>query len=814
MFTFFRRIYTIFQSILTRRFIYGYFYNLICDISSIKKHYVLLESHHGKDFGGSPFYIAKNLATNPNFKDFHLVMVGPSHRKKWLLKQLNTKNITIIKPYSFHYAFYLATCKWLVNDVTFPLYFSRRKEQEYLNTWHGTPLKTLGRDTEKEIFSYILNTQRNFFHSTYLLAPNLYTEDLLLDTYMLRNIWEGRVVRSGYPRNDILFASRDQKLDKNQIDIAFMPTWRGNFTNQKQASFKLLEELRSLFSYLDDHLPEHITFWVRLHPMVQGYIELSGYNRINAFPKMHEAYTHLARCHALVTDYSSVMFDFATTLRPIFLYTPDEESYRSDRNMYMTLEELPFQRAENQQALLNFLLNINNVENIPPAKKYLDFIDKFCAWDKGDNTHRLCRVFFKREHEIDVYQSEVVQNKKRLLIYTGALLNNGIIRSFQTLLPLIDLDQYDITVLADFGYEIEKSENYFRSLSKNIKYIPYKSSVYMSPIQAIKAALIYCFKKKWGDNPKVLSEIWSREYCRIVGDAKFDVFINFNGYSWKIALLSLGVDYKKVIYVHNEMSKEITANRVADARLLKLSYQSADMIAIVRDGVEKEYCSTIYDYKHKVIYVPNPLLVDVKEKALAPLEVAFSRGKTSETFSIVVNALKDKSTFRFVNVARFSPEKGQIRLIKAFEKVWEINPNTQLYLIGSHGAILEEIQKIRLNSSAKASIFIVIGSDNPFPLVQCMNTFVFSSFYEGIGLVLFEAMQLGLSIISTDISGPSELLQEGYGLVVENSMDGLVHGMLAALEDNIPKKPYDFMRHNSYALNQFYRCIEISNIDE
>ncbi|WEI19642.1 CDP-glycerol glycerophosphotransferase family protein [Acinetobacter proteolyticus] len=150
---------------------------MICDISSIKKHYVLLESHHGKDFGGSPFYIAKNLATNPNFKDFHLVMVGPSHRKKWLLKQLNTKNITIIKPYSFHYAFYLATCKWLVNDVTFPLYFSRRKEQEYLNTWHGTPLKTLGRDTEKEIFSYILNTQRNFF-TVPIYLPQIYIQKI------------------------------------------------------------------------------------------------------------------------------------------------------------------------------------------------------------------------------------------------------------------------------------------------------------------------------------------------------------------------------------------------------------------------------------------------------------------------------------------------------------------------------------------------------------------------------------------------------------------------------------------------------------
>ncbi|ERQ00151.1 hypothetical protein Q674_03285 [Acinetobacter sp. COS3] len=814
MFKFFSRIYRIFKSILTRRFIYGYFYNLMCDIFSVKDKYIFLESHHGKDFGGNPFYIAKYLANNPNFKDFHLVMVGPFHRKKWLLKQLNTKKITIIKPYSFSYAFHLATCKWLINDTSFPLYFNRRSEQKYLNTWHGTPLKALGRDVANETFSHISNIQRNFFHSNHLLAPNSYTEKIILDSYMLRNIWEGEVIRSGYPRNDILFASRHQTLSQNQINIAFMPTWRGNFADQKEASLKLIEELKLLFTYLDAQLPEHITFWVRLHPMVQGYIELSSYSRIKCFPDTCEAYSHLAVCHALVTDYSSVMFDFATTLRPIYLYTPDEEAYRSDRNMYMKLDELPFQRAENQQSLLKLLININSIVNFSLTKKYSDFVDKFCAWDKGDNTRSLCNVFFNKEHEVDVYQCKGEKNKKRVFIYTGALQNNGITRSFKTLLSMINLERYDVTILADIGYNLDQSDIYFRSLPKDIKYIPYKSSVYIGPIQAVKAALVYLFKKDWGNDCKILSKVWKNEYRRVVGDAKFDVFINFNGYSWKVALLSLGIDYKKVIYVHSDMLGEIASNKIADTRLLKLSYQSADTVAVVREGLETTFCGAIYDYSSKVVYVPNPLLLDVKEKSLALIETAFLEGNTAPDYANVENALVSKKSFRFVNVGRFAPEKGQIRLIKAFEKVWIDNQDMQLFLIGGYGPILNQIRDVIKKSRAQNSIFIIVGSENPFPLIQQMDTFVFSSFYEAIGLVLYEAMQLELPIISTDIPGPSELLQEGYGLVVENSTDGLVHGMLAALANKIPQKRYDFVQHNMYALNQFYKCIETSNINE
>lgn len=802
------RLKTLIGGIIKKAYLYGFFYNIFSRLYRVNNEFVLLESHHGTDFFGSPYYIAKYLASSPDFSSYHLIMAGPSARARWLKKQLGFKNIKTVKPNGLRYAYYLARCKWLVSDVTFPLYFSRRKEQEYLNTWHGTPLKALGRDVANESFSHVSNIQRNFLHSTHLLAPNTYTEDILLDAYMLRNIWEGQVFRCGYPRNDVLFNSRETKFQAKHINIAFMPTWRGNFTTKKQASFALLEDLRELLNFLDGKLPKSIKLWVRLHPMVLGYINLKCFKNIQAFPAEVEPYEHLAACHALVTDYSSVMFDYANTLNPIVLYTPDEEAYRTDRNMYMDFADLPFQQTRNPEGLLQAILHIGETRELSlPDESYLMFVENFCQWDDGENTARLCRAFFGKENTLVSHHYTPTKEKQRILFYAGALLNNGIIRSFKTLLPLIDRQKFDITILADSGYKLDEAESYFYKLDHDIKYIPLRLCTYISPLEAAKLLVKYLFHKQWKNDSSVFHRVWEREYKRIIGNANFDVFVNFNGYSWKAAFLSLGIDFKKVIYVHNEMVKEIYGNKVADSRLLQLSYEASDIVSIVRKGIGDEYCSTFYNYKNKTIYTPNPLLLDVAERASYSLENSLSENQSLKIIEKTKKSIIDKEKFNFINIARFSPEKGQKRLIEAFEILWKSNKNIQLFLVGGYGICFNELQEKAAHSSAKEAIFIVIGSQNPFPLVKLADVFVLSSFHEGLPLVLFEAMQLNLPIITTDIPGPSELLQEGYGLVVENSVEGLIKGMQAAIDNKIPRKPYDFSSHNALALSQFYECV-------
>lgn len=798
------------RGLVTKTYLYGYVYNLCLGVLRVRPDTVMLESHHGVEFMGNPHAIATHLLSEARYGHLRLVIVENRKSGADLDGRFPGHRIVVVKRLSVRYCYYLAVSGLLVNDVTFPTFFRRRSEQRYLNTWHGTPLKAMGRHVANETMAHVSNPQRNLFHTTLLLAPNAHTEEILLDAYMLRGLRDLDIARCGYPRNDVLFRSRGHNLGKETLDVAFMPTWRGDFTTRKEASFKLLEELKSLLLHLEDHLPGHVTIWVRLHPLIQGKVSLQDFGRIKAFPKAIDPYTHLARCHALITDYSSVMFDFATTLRPIILYTPDADQYKLERNLYLDLEDLPFPRVRTHQQLVQKVLDVHvdpSTSSSPQGERYREFVDEFCSWDDGNNTARLCGEFFRQEGAVEVHRATATR-KKKILIYTGALLNNGIVRSFKTLLPLIDRERFDVTVLADTSYGSSDANQYFSALQSDTRFIPLNLSVHISPIEAGKLLLAYLFRRQWAGDRSLFTRVWGRESARLFGEVQFDTFVNFNGYSWRAAFLLLGANCRTVIYVHNEMSKEVAARRVADHRLLRLSYEAADTVALVREGVENEYCDKVFDYRSKAIYTPNLLLEDVVARSERPLSEAFADGPEAGNFEQVARALADQDKHRFVNVARFSPEKGQLRLIEAFEQVWADHPESQLLIIGSHGVSLESIRARQKASPARDSVLIVVGSANPFPLVRHADTFVLSSTYEGIGLVLFEAMQLGLPIVSSDIPGPSELLAGGYGLVVENSVEGLATGMRKAIDGHLPNKPYDFQSHNSFALAQFHKCVE------
>lgn len=88
----------------------------------------------------------------------------------------------------------LASCEFLINNVSFPEYFIRKKGQRYLNTWHGTPIKFLGKDIKDEFLAH-KNVARNFLHTTHLLSPNTHTTNILLDRYDISNIFSGEIKR-------------------------------------------------------------------------------------------------------------------------------------------------------------------------------------------------------------------------------------------------------------------------------------------------------------------------------------------------------------------------------------------------------------------------------------------------------------------------------------------------------------------------------------------------------------------------------------------------------------------------------------------
>lgn len=146
----------------------------------------------------------RELAKDPTFTIYYTSkkeLMG-EHRK--ILDAYGLNRVQLIPLGSRKYQKILATSRYLVNNVSFPTYFIRREGQVYLNTWHGTPLKTLGKKMAMGIQD-MSNMQRNFLHSSYLLHPNRYTMDHMMEDYNLNHLYTGKVILSRVPaQRDIL----------------------------------------------------------------------------------------------------------------------------------------------------------------------------------------------------------------------------------------------------------------------------------------------------------------------------------------------------------------------------------------------------------------------------------------------------------------------------------------------------------------------------------------------------------------------------------------------------------------------------------
>ena len=171
-----------------------------------------------------------------------------------------------------------------------------------------------------------------------------------------------------------------------------------------------------------------------------------------------------------------------------------------------------------------------------------------------------------------------------------------------------------------------------------------------------------------------------------------------------------------------------------------------------------------------------------------------------------------KENINFVNMGRLSPEKAQDNLIKAFAEFHKKQKNSRLYILGS-GPLKEDLQSLIDELSLTEAAYLVGQQENPFKLMHQCDCFVLSSHYEGQPMVLLEAMTLGLDIIATDIIANRTVLENGrYGLLVENTLEGLENGMVQfALKGDKPfGEMFDYRTYNQEAMQTFYDVVSVN----
>ncbi|GER21707.1 hypothetical protein NCCP1664_02040 [Zafaria cholistanensis] len=862
---------------------------------------VLYESFSGNGMLCNPEAIFRHLLGDPQYR--HL-------RHVWALSSLEEHagtvaefaedpRVSFVETGSAAYLEAMAEAQYLVNNSTFPWTFAKRPGQVYLNTWHGTPLKAMGYhvpdggpDTR--------NIIRNFVQADYLLSPNPFTtEQMYYAGYKLRNIFEGTIIQAGYPRIDHQWPDAPARADlwtrlaaagiaeDGRRIILYAPTWKGDsFYNPANDAARLLHTVRALEERIDT---TRFRVLLKIHQVVYAAARqtpgLEGYLVPNAVP----ANRVLGITDVLVTDYSSIFYDFLATGRPILFYTPDWEDYAEGRGLYRNPDSLPGPVARTLPDLAAHLAGCVRQSDgglevpEPWRRQYGQDVRDYVPDDDGKATERVVEAVFgqearlpsgarpdleKRSAQGSSAQGPSAQGagleerhllrdhsdgRQKLLVYAGGLVSNGITTSFLNLMENIDHEKFDVSVWYSYSSHADRAANALR-INPNVRLFPRAGG----PILGLADRFRYRRTLDHGPAPGAdfragAQPIWDTEWTRCFGQSRFDYIVDFSGYSpfWSLVLLR-GKARKHSIWAHNDLfaeaGKVINGKQPHRAHLMSLfaTYRSFDAIVSVSPGLARVNATNLAEYApaHSFVSARNSLayrrlqaMVSTERTPLPGADAAFAElyGSGSRDLSYIMRTLRriytdatidaelghqrtldaffpeghQDGVQTFVTVGRLSPEKNQARLLRAFAQVHATRPKTRLLVIGS-GPLEKDLRQLASDLRLDRCVSFTGQLANPYLVMEAADCFVLSSDYEGLPMVILEAMVLGLPVVTTAFGSVESAVPPGQGLVVERDDDALAAGLLAFLDGKVAPAEFDPAAYNDRAMEEFYRAIGVA----
>lgn len=290
----------------------------------------------------------------------------------------------------------LATAKLLVNNVNFPSYFRKRPGSVFVQTHHGTPLKRMGVEIEGIEPAERLALLERCRAWDFSLSSNRYSTDIWQRAYPV----PFTSLEYGYPRNDVLVdpdgAARTRTrallgLADEELAILYAPTHRDS-----SATFEQQLDLSRLMRDLGaGHRLLMRTHHFYAHDRVDG-LGGSGIVDVSRHPRVEELFL---AADVLVTDYSSVMFDFGVLDRPIVIFAPDWDEYRERRGTYFDLEaERPGPFARTYDELVS-AISARSFDAPLERLARERFRSTYCSLDDGRASERVVRRVFLGETE-------------------------------------------------------------------------------------------------------------------------------------------------------------------------------------------------------------------------------------------------------------------------------------------------------------------------------------------------------------------------------------------------------------------------------
>lgn len=343
-------------------------------------------SYYGTQYGCSPKYLSEYISDN--MPEWQIVWAFTEPEKR------NVNGVMKVRYMSIPYFWHLMTSKVFVTNYRTTSEYHKRKGQVYIQTWHSSlRLKKIEGDTVDSLPPhYVEMAKVDSQKIDYLVSGCDFSTDIFKRAFW----YDGKILKTGVPRCDIFFKDnkeiRTKVLQKLNLPVEtkvllYAPTFR----KDEGLQYYNLDYSRLQQSLLSRFGGEW-KIMVRLHPHLQNVsgqllckepsvIDVTAYDDIQEL---------LLASDALVSDYSSLIFDYAFMGKPCFLYTPDIKDYtKNDRDLYFNIGQLPFENAEDNDALYDAVLKFDNGIYKEKLERFKEYVGNY---ENGHSSEKLAEI--------------------------------------------------------------------------------------------------------------------------------------------------------------------------------------------------------------------------------------------------------------------------------------------------------------------------------------------------------------------------------------------------------------------------------------
>jgi CDP-glycerol glycerophosphotransferase len=390
-------------------------YRALVRVNPVEERTVLFESYVGSGYSCSPKALYQAMLRDRRFDGYTLIWA--LKRPEDYAREAELARATLVKWGSPEYFAAYAKAKYWMCNCAVPAEVSPREDQIYVQTWHGTPLKRFGCDitpagigTRRAAEARLRRWRSSAAKFTWLLSQSSFASEKLTSALGLDPVSAPRVIRElGYPRNDFLsaFEASDVARIRSRLGlpegkkvVLYAPTWRDD-QRTPGAGYNLQIEVD--FDRLRAELGDGYVVLFRAHFMIADAFDFARYDGfvrdVSGVDDVNDLYVV---SDVLVTDYSSVFFDYANLERPVVFYMYDLDRYAADRGgFYLNLDELPGPIVRDQDDLASAISSACDARTDPDAgMRYRAFRERFAPLDDGHAGERvLDHVFGVKEED-------------------------------------------------------------------------------------------------------------------------------------------------------------------------------------------------------------------------------------------------------------------------------------------------------------------------------------------------------------------------------------------------------------------------------